>query len=119
MKKAMKDPAAVALGRKGGKVGGPARAAKLTAEQRSESARNAVQARWAKAKLAEASVGLRAGRKLASISKVKSEKMVTSPSDRALLALLEQIRQASNPTELRTLSDKLERLIFRKQFKNA
>lgn len=43
-----KNPAAVALGRKGGKRGGPARAAKLTAEERSESARNAVQARWVK-----------------------------------------------------------------------
>lgn len=45
-----KDPHAVALGRKGGKKGGPARAAKLTAEERSESARKAVQARWKKAK---------------------------------------------------------------------
>ena len=38
--------AAVALGRLGGKKGGPARAKKLTAEQRSESARKAAQARW-------------------------------------------------------------------------
>jgi hypothetical protein len=45
-----KDPAAVALGRKGGLKGGPARAAKMTAEERRESARKAVQARWAKAK---------------------------------------------------------------------
>jgi hypothetical protein len=45
-----KNPAAVTLGRKGGLKGGPARAAKLTAQQRSESARNAVLARWAKAK---------------------------------------------------------------------
>jgi hypothetical protein len=43
-----KDPAAVALGRKGGLKGGPARAAKLTKEQRSESARKAARARWAK-----------------------------------------------------------------------
>ena len=41
-----KDPAAVALGRKGGLKGGKARAAKLTAEERSEAARKAVQARW-------------------------------------------------------------------------
>lgn len=41
-----KDPAAVALGRKGGKKGGPARAAKMTAEERSESARKAARARW-------------------------------------------------------------------------
>ncbi len=43
-----KDPAAVALGRKGGLKGGPARAAKLTAEERAESARKAAQARWSK-----------------------------------------------------------------------
>jgi len=47
-----RDPAAVALGRKGGKKGGPARAKKMTAEERSESARKAVTARWQKVKLA-------------------------------------------------------------------
>lgn len=41
-----KDPAAVALGRKGGLKGGKARAAKLTAEQRSKIARNAARSRW-------------------------------------------------------------------------
>lgn len=41
-----KDPNAVALGRKGGK----ARLQKLTPEQRSDFARRAVKARWAKAK---------------------------------------------------------------------
>jgi hypothetical protein len=45
-----KNPAAVALGRKGGKVGGPARARAMSPEARSESARKAVLARWAKAK---------------------------------------------------------------------
>jgi hypothetical protein len=43
-----KDPAAVALGRKGGLKGGRARAEKLTPEQRSESARRAAQKRWNK-----------------------------------------------------------------------
>jgi hypothetical protein len=42
-----KNPAAVALGRKGGLKGGKARAAKLTKEQRAESARKAARARWA------------------------------------------------------------------------
>ena len=37
---------AVALGRLGGKKGGPARAGKLTSEQRKEIAKNAAQARW-------------------------------------------------------------------------
>ena len=41
-----KDPAAVALGRKGGLKGGAARANALTAEQRSEIARKAAKARW-------------------------------------------------------------------------
>jgi hypothetical protein len=43
-----KNPAAVALGRLGGKKGGAARAKKLTAEQRQEIARKAAQARWKK-----------------------------------------------------------------------
>jgi hypothetical protein len=43
-----KDPAAVALGRKGGLKGGKARAASMTPEQRAESARKAAQARWNK-----------------------------------------------------------------------
>lgn len=42
-----RDPAAVALGRKGGLKGGRARADKLTPEQRSEIARKAAEARWA------------------------------------------------------------------------
>jgi hypothetical protein len=46
MKKRAKDPNAVALGQKGGK----ARLQKLTPERRSEIARKAVMARWAKVK---------------------------------------------------------------------
>lgn len=42
-----KNPAAVELGRLGGQKGGPARAAKLTPEQRSEIARRAARQRWA------------------------------------------------------------------------
>jgi hypothetical protein len=44
----VKDPRAVESGRRGGRIGGAARAAKLTPEQRSESARKAAQARWGK-----------------------------------------------------------------------
>ena len=41
----------VKMGRKGGKLGGSVRAANMTAEQRSESARKGfVRARWAKKK---------------------------------------------------------------------
>ena len=41
-----KNPAAVALGRKGGLKGGPARAASMTKAARSASAKKAAEARW-------------------------------------------------------------------------
>lgn len=41
-----KDPAAVALGRRGGLKGGKARAEKLSSNQRSKIARKAANARW-------------------------------------------------------------------------
>jgi len=50
MAKKRKNPYAVALGRRGGKKGGAARAANMTPEERSASARNAVLARWTKEK---------------------------------------------------------------------
>ena len=43
------------LGRRGGLKGGKARAAKMTPEERSESARKAVKARWAKKRREESS----------------------------------------------------------------
>lgn len=43
-----KNPAAVALGRLGGLKGGKARAKKLSAKRRSEIAKKAAAARWAK-----------------------------------------------------------------------
>jgi hypothetical protein len=43
-----KDPAAVALGRKGGLKGGDARAKKLSAKKRSEIAKKAAATRWSK-----------------------------------------------------------------------
>lgn len=42
----VKDPAAMALGRRGGLKGGKARAIKLSAERRAEIARKAAKARW-------------------------------------------------------------------------
>jgi len=50
-----KNPAAVELGRLGGRKGGKARAEKLTPEQRSEIARKAAKARWAKKRQQEES----------------------------------------------------------------
>jgi len=43
-----KNPAAVMLGRLGGKIGGRVRAARLTGERKSEIARKAARARWDK-----------------------------------------------------------------------
>lgn len=43
-----KNPAAVSLGRLGGKKGGPARATSLTAEERSAIAKKAAESRWGK-----------------------------------------------------------------------
>ena len=103
-----KNPGAVALGRRGGKKGGPARAAKLTPRQRSESARKAVQARWAKARKA---------------ADAKTEKTPTATSkmdtsDDAVLALLKRIKSTNDPNEVRQLSDRLERIIFHRQHAN-
>ena len=43
-----KNPAAVALGKLGGKKGGPARAKALSAKRRKDIAKQAAEARWAK-----------------------------------------------------------------------
>ncbi|MGB6058534.1 MAG: hypothetical protein WBF71_09730, partial [Microthrixaceae bacterium] len=43
-----KNPAAVELGRLGGKKGGKARAERMTPEERSEAARKAAHARWSR-----------------------------------------------------------------------
>jgi hypothetical protein len=53
-----KNPHAVALGRRGARQGGYARAAAMSAEERSESARKAVQARWAKEKAKQQQSGV-------------------------------------------------------------
>lgn len=46
--RAEKNPAAVALGKLGGRKGGPARALALSAKRRSQIARSAAKARWGK-----------------------------------------------------------------------
>lgn len=43
-----KDPSAVQRGRKGGQIGGKARADRLTEDERREAARKAAQARWSR-----------------------------------------------------------------------
>ena len=118
--RARKNPAAVALGRKGGKKGGLARAAKLTAKERSEIARKAVQARWNRAKANRGHSGLET--KPAKHSRAgEAVNVVTTPdtSDRAVLALLQRMRTTDDPAEIRKLSDELERAIFHKQYPAA
>src|SRR5205823_6665502 len=100
-----KNAAAVTLGRKGGKKGGPARAAKLTPQQRSQSARNAVLARWAKTKHEPASKPVHV--------------TPTDTSDNALAALLKRLKSTVDPAEIRQISDQIERIVFHKQFTNA
>lgn len=49
----------------------------------------------------------------------KGGKKAIAATDDALLALLKRLKVTNNPTEVRRLSDQLERVIFHKQFKNA
>jgi len=123
-----KNAAAVALGRKGGLKGGPARAAKLTPEQRSQSAKKAVMARWAKAKAEAGIATITATRKdfRSTNRKPMDQKRVkkTTPanidaSDKALVNLLNRLRATVELTEIRELSDQIERVVFHKQFMNA
>lgn len=97
-----KNPAAVALGRKGGIRGGPARAAKLTPEQRTESARKAIQARWSKAKRRSAPAT-----------------PVPDTSKTALHLCLRRIKSAKDETELRRLTEELQRIVFHRQYQNS
>ena len=62
-----KDPAAVALGRKGGLKGGAARAKKLSAEQRSAIAKKAAKERWKATEQPEGEASQRKRRKTLSV----------------------------------------------------
>ena len=124
-----KNPAAVALGRKGGKKGGPARASKLTPEQRSESARRAVQARWAKqAKEGLDSIVLTrrnlADKKSGALHKAEMSETVPAPtvlgaSKKALHLCLKHIKEAKSDSELRRLTQELQTIVFHRQYRNA
>src|SRR5271165_7077384 len=110
-----KDPAAVALGRKGGKKGGPARAAKLTPAQRSESARKAVQARWTKAKTGDDTVK-RANMGIKPFSQFQKKESEAVPghfidtSKKALHVCLKRIKDATSEEEIRRLTEELQRI---------
>lgn len=109
-----KNPAAVALGRKGGKKGGPARAAKLTQAERSESARNAVQARWAKAGKGRGYIVLK-GEDIG----IKPAAPVLDTSRKTLHLCLKRIKNAKDDNEIRRLTEELQRIVFHKQYQNA
>ena len=123
-----KNPAAVNLGRKGGKKGGPARAARLTPPQRSESARKAVPARWAKDEKGSGHTGFKGKdmsvQKLSpsrqdEISKAAPATDLLDTSKKALHLCLKRIRDARDESELRRLTEDLQRIVFHKQYRNA
>src|SRR6185437_15733036 len=97
-----KSSAAVALGRKGGLKGGPARAARLTPAERSASASKAVRARWQKQ-----------GKTAAARTSAPDK------SDETLVKLLNRLKVTTDLAEVALLSDKIERLVFHKQFGSA
>jgi hypothetical protein len=122
-----KNPAAVALSRLGAKKGGDARAANMTPAQRTESARKAVQARWAKSRMtAKKGSGYIADKRDKSNVKTFNEfqldeaiPAVDDTSDHAALILLKRIKETNNRTEIRNLTDQLQRVIFHKQYKDT
>lgn len=125
--KKKKDPAGVALGRKGGKKGGLARAAKLTPAERSESARKAVQARWAKTKAkksADYTVNKGDAEDMNMFSELQIDEATHSAvvrgdtSDHAFVSLLKRYKATNDPTEMESLSEQIERMIFHKQYEN-
>jgi len=119
-----KNAAAVALGRKGGLKGGPARAAMLTPEQRSQSAKKAVTARWAKAKAQKGIVRSTPTKNAIATNRGQKRVKKATPakidaSDKNLVNLLNRLKATVEPTEIRELSDQIERVVFHKQFMNA
>lgn len=73
-------------------------AARATPTQRSEGARKAVQASWTR---------VNQERETAGMSR-------TDASDSALLTLLDRIKTANDPEEIRALAAQIERVVFRK-----
>ena len=99
-----KSSAAMALGRRGGLKAGPARAARLTPSERSLSASKAARARWEKQGKSPV-----------------SRTAVPATSDETLIRLLNRLKTTTDTdlTEVALLSDKIERLVFHKQFGSA
>jgi hypothetical protein len=53
------------------------------------------------------------------VGKLKPAIVAGQTSDRALSTLLKRLKAADDATDVRQLSDQLERVIFHKQYKNA
>jgi hypothetical protein len=104
-----RSPAAIGLAGKGGKKGGPARAARLTPEKRSENARKPVSARGPKSgngSPGDARESTPANSRL-------------STSKQALHIRLKRLKNAKDESEVRRLTDELQRIVFHKQYRNA
>lgn len=119
-----KDPAAVALGRKGGKKGGLARAAKLTPAERSASARKAVQARWAKVKAKKnagyvVNKGDNLGMKTFNGFQADAAMPSIDTSKKALHLCLKRIKETNDENELLRLAEQIQRIVFRRQYQNV
>jgi hypothetical protein len=90
---------------------------KRTPEARSDGSRKAVPTRLGK------------GKRVSEMQNNPAEKPSTrnqienipavDTSDMPLANLLERLRSASNPDEIRQLSEQIERVVFHKQFANA
>ena len=103
-----RNPATIPLAGKGGKKGGPARAAQLTPEKRSENTRKAVPARRPKGGNGSSDDG--------------RESMLAhslSGSKQALHNCLKRLKDAKDESEIRRLTDELQRIVFHKQYRNA
>jgi hypothetical protein len=104
-----RSPAAIGLAGKGGKKGGPARAVRLTPEKRSENARKPVSARGPKSgngSPGDARESTPANSRL-------------STSKQALHIRLKRLKNAKDESEIRRLTDELQRIVFHKQYRNA
>jgi hypothetical protein len=123
--RAKKNPAAVALGRAGGKKGGPARAAKLSPEQRSKIARIAVQTRWAKNKQDrgfEVTKAIPVNPENRGSRIRKATAPAASPREASKMELhlcLDRIKAAKSESEIRRLTEDLQRIVFHRQYENA
>jgi len=90
----------------------------MTQAERSESARRAVLARWAKAKGVSASHSKAAKKRLKGLPPAPAAAPPEN-SDQALRLVLRQLRAATARAEISRLTERLERILFHKQLTSA